>query len=242
MTTAILLTMFLALSAEPQEAIKLSGAAACPSISPGLVVPKGVPPAAKFYERRIIRHLHEAWGLGHAPVVFAQIHQESGFDCTEVSKAGAAGLAQFMPGTAVLMHQNSAYAKQLKEFCASAGGCPFDPDWAFRAMALLNREAYNRYKQASGDERYGFMLADYNGGTVLRAEVRFCAAHPPCDMTKYFGNVRDNCGRGLPPPPGSSSPFAITRRSGNCEENTNYPQIILQQHRPKYVKWLPPGL
>lgn len=94
-------------------------------------------------------HLNEAWGPGRAALVFAQIHQESGFKCDAESTKKARGLAQFIPSTARLMHKNVEYAKQLAKYCADASGCPFDPDWAVRAMALLDKEDYNRYRRAS---------------------------------------------------------------------------------------------
>jgi hypothetical protein len=227
------------------EPVKVDGAAVCPSIPAGLIVPDGIPPAARFHQRRLLLHLHEAWGLGRAPIVFAQIHQESGFRCEAVSPKGAAGLAQFMPGTASLMHKNPEYAKQLNSLCSSAKGCPFSPEWAARAIALLDKENYTRYAQSTGDERYAFMLADYNGGNVaLRAEARLCASRPSCDPTKYFGHVRDKCGSGLdratklqPQPE-----VRPTRSSRDCKENTEYPRVILHDLRPRYALWLPPGL
>jgi hypothetical protein len=238
----LLLALSLAVVDPPPPGITLSGAAACPAIPPGIVVPRGIPPAAKFYQRQIIRHLHEAWGLGRAPVVFAQIHQESGFKCESVSNMGAHGLAQFMPGTAVLMQKHSEYARHLVQYCAEVKGCPFNPDWALRALALLDKEDYARYPRAIDDERYAFMLADYNGGnTALRAEINFCATQPGCDATKYFGAVRDVCGRGLQ---GTSAPGMAprsTRTAENCKQNTDYARIILHDLRPRYRAWLVPG-
>jgi hypothetical protein len=243
--TVVVLLLLLGANAPQVDTFKIDGAAVCPSIPAGLVVPKGIPAAAKFYERRILMHLHEAWGLGRAAIVFAQIHQESGFDCRAVSQKGAAGLAQFMPSTAVLMQKNSEYLKQLMKFCSDVKGCPFSPDWALRAMALLDKENYQRYRQPTGDERYAFMLADYNGGNVaLRAEIRLCASLPFCDSTKYFGHVREKCGSGLAPgsTPGQQPLPHVTRTDKDCKENTEYPRAILRDLRPRYAVWLLPGL
>lgn len=89
------------------------------------------------------------------PVFLAQIMQESGFNPSAVSAAGAQGLLQFMPATA--------------KWAAQAGGfgivAPLDPKWSIRAGAWYMRSLYTRVREADSHcDRWLFAFSGYNGG------------------------------------------------------------------------------
>ena len=60
-----------------------------------------IPSAANRWRADLTRAAHAQWGLD-APIaaLAAQIHQESHWKSNAVSRVGAIGMAQFMPGTA----------------------------------------------------------------------------------------------------------------------------------------------
>lgn len=89
------------------------------------------------------------------------------------------------------------------------------------------------------------MLADYNGVVVaLLAEIRVCEKTPACDSTPYFGHVRNFCGQAAAPtrPRGHPDPLKPSETAKVCKENTEYPVKIINELRPKYAAWLPPGI
>jgi hypothetical protein len=180
------------------------------------------------YKRQIIREAHYRFGLVPTGIFFAQIHQESRFSDTARSGRGARGLAQFMGPTATAMQRN--YASQLDEFCRERGGCPLNPQWAIRAMLLLDKENFRARRFAHGDEQLAFMLADYNGGvTALNTERDYCAQTRSCDPDVYFNGVALACGKATTGRP---------RAAVHCRENTAYPERILYVWRPVYHRWL----
>ena len=92
----------------------------------------------------------------------AQCRQESGFDPGSVSSTGARGLMQIEPATA-----GPAYTKaQL-----------LDPATSIALGARILRDCYDVFQRESGEERWKFALAAYNGGAgyVIEAQ-RLCAA------------------------------------------------------------------
>lgn len=180
------------------------------------------------HRRQIIREAHYRFGLMPTAIFFAQIYQESRFRETAVSPVGARGLAQFMKGTAGAMQRN--YASQLDELCSERGGCPNNPQWAIRAMILLDKENFRARRFARGDEQLAFMLADYNGGlSWLNIEREYCAQTRSCDPDVYFNGVELACGKAIAGP---------RRDAVHCPQNTGYPERILYELRPVYHRWL----
>jgi len=96
------------------------------------------------------------------PVYFLrQINQESGFDSSAISPAGAIGIAQFMPGTA-----------------AGMGIDPWDPTQALNGAALYMERRLNEY-----GGNYAKALVSYNGGDgAVQNAVATCG-------TKWFNCV-----------------------------------------------------
>ena len=119
----------------------------------------------------------------------AQARQESVFDPSAVSFAGARGWGQFMRPT-----------------WGDVGpviGCPewvqaFDVDCNMRAqrhyMAILLRS--NICQGADPQEKWALAFACYNAGLGwIRKERKRCAGplHPDCDPTRWFGHVSETC-------------------------------------------------
>lgn len=77
-----------------------------------------------------------------AAMFLRQINQESGFQAGVTSKAGAEGIAQFMPGTA-----------------AGFGINPMNPEQALPAAAKMMSQLHAKYKD------WGLALAAYNAGS-----------------------------------------------------------------------------
>lgn len=125
-----------------------------------------IPRMAKKYRRTLIREARARFGLG-APVatMAAQIHQESLWRPDAVSRVGAAGMTQFMPGT----------ASWITEIFPELGRAePLNPQWAIRAMVRYNRWLYERLTGFDDCERWAFVLASYNGGLgwTMRRKAR----------------------------------------------------------------------
>ena len=98
----------------------------------------------------------DAHAAGIPPVLFVQqTNQESGFNPSEVSPAGAIGIAQFMPGIA-----------------AGLGIDPWNPYQSLQGAAQL----MSRYARNYGGD-YAKALAAYNGGTGnLQRAMQQCGA------------------------------------------------------------------
>lgn len=168
-----------------------------------------VPLDAKKYQRELTRIVQQEWGLnGSAARAAAQIHQESGWRTDVDSYVGAAGLAQFMPGT----------AKWIVEVYPDLGeAAPYSPTWAMRAMARYDAWLFARTKGNTHCDRWFFTLRAYNGGEGhLRAESRHAA--DPLDRV----SVESTCGK-------------ARRSSKHCPENTGYPKRILLKIEAQYL-------
>lgn len=174
------------------------------------------PPAAARYRLMLRRAAHTVWGLD-APVaaLAAQVHAESAWQPQAVSRAGARGLAQFMPATATWWCQRTG---------TSAADClPHNPAWALRAMVgydlfLLQRApAYlDRF------DRFWLALRAYNGGEAhLRAEALKTGFRLPSRA-----QIDLACGK-------------ARRAAVHCTENLAYPRRILLQLQPRYTGWGP---
>jgi len=192
-------------------------------------LPAGMPPGVLRYRAQVVREVHFTWGVQQpVAVFFAQLHQESAWHAAARSRY-ASGLAQFTPGTARAAQTRFA---TLQTLCADAAGCPLQPAWAIRALVLWDRFLYqHRNLVQQAEERWGFTLADYNGGPGwINREILYCRQFGTCDPTRYFGEVQWACGRSTP----ARVPWA-------CAENRQYPAQILYRWRPLYTRWLASG-
>jgi len=106
------------------------------------------------------RRAAQRWSVS-AALLAAQARRESGFDSTARSRAGALGIAQFMPGTA------RAYG--LRD--------PFDPGAAIDAQAHHMRDLLRMFGSVP------LALAAYNAGA---ARVRACMCIPPIPETQAY--------------------------------------------------------
>lgn len=171
-----------------------------------------VPKAALKYRAELTRNARAVWGL-EAPVATfaAQVHQESAWRPLAVSRVGAAGLAQFMPGTSAWI------AGRYPELARNE---PFHPGWALRALVTYDRWLYERTRAASGCEHWAFVLSAYNGGLGWVQRDARLAASRGLDARVWFGAVETvNAGRS----------------AANWHENRGYPARILRRLEPAYV-------
>ena len=174
-----------------------------------------VPPAAQQHRALLTRTAHAVWGLDAPIAVFAaQVHQESGWRPDAVSPVGAAGLAQFMPGT-------SAWIATVDPQLAS--NQPFNPAWAMRALVRYDLQLYQaapgRY---SPYDRMWVALRGYNGGLGhWQQEARASGVREPSRE-----QVDAACGK-------------ARRAALHCKENLGYPHRILVVLQPRYAAWGP---
>lgn len=104
----------------------------------------------------------------------AQLIAESGLRVDVVSPVGAAGIAQFMPGT---------WADVSRELVLS--GSPFDPQVAIPAGAFYMAKLRGGWRWPRPDsDRHDLALASYNAGfgNVLRAQRL-------CDGVVFYADV-----------------------------------------------------
>lgn len=87
-------------------------------------------------------------------LVLSVIMQESGFDPSAVSKAGALGLMQLMPTT--IDHINQVTDIKISD--------PFNPRQNIAGGTWYLRYLYNKFDNYSETERLKFALASYNSG------------------------------------------------------------------------------
>lgn len=184
-----------------------------------------IPPGAYKYHALLMQAWQYHFQFREPEVGFAQVHQESRFDCTAVSRQGSLGCAQFMPMTAKWI--NDIIPAAIRATCPSSSGCPMDPRWALTALVEYDFLLWQRGAWAANRrERWAFTLASYNGGTaVTGAERKACSASQGCNPTRYFDHVERFCG-------------AAGRSAAACGENRNYPRTILDRWAPMYKTWL----
>jgi soluble lytic murein transglycosylase-like protein len=138
-------------------------------------VPSFVPAA---YVETIARAASR-WNVS-AALLAAQLYAESDFNPFAVSGAGARGIAQFMPGTAL--------AYGLTD--------PLDPSASISAQAHLMRDLLRRFGSVS------LALAAYNAGD---AAVERCGCIPPYPETQaYVVHILGLMGGALALPDGAS--------------------------------------
>jgi soluble lytic murein transglycosylase-like protein len=119
-------------------------------------VPSFVPAA---YVETIARAASR-WNVS-AALLAAQLYAESGFNPFAVSRAGARGIAQFMPGTALTYGLSD----------------PFDPAASISAQAHLMRDLLRQFGAVT------LALAAYNAGSD---PVARCDCVPPYPETQAY--------------------------------------------------------
>lgn len=180
-------------------------------------VQDGAPSTAERYRRELTVSARRTFGPD-APVaaLAAQIHVESAWKTDARSRAGALGLAQFMPATANDM------ARRFPAECSPAN--PYSSRWALtcrdRYMAsLLSQIKPIRGWVLSEQSQWAFAFRAYNGGSII--EDRRAAARAGFDPD-HWEQVQ---------------PFNGRRRShSNFVENTMYPVRIFNV-QTRYSHW-----
>lgn len=169
------------------------------------------PRDALKHRQELTRMAHEVWGLNAPiPVFAAQITQESAWNTQAISKAGAVGMAQFMPGTA-------------KWWCdlnkLSALECqPTNPRWAMRALVGYDLWLYKRVWGLNEYDRMHAALRAYNGGLGhWQKEASIAGSRQRALIDAACGKAR--------------------RHPLHCKENLNYPHRILNVYQSRYYGW-----
>ncbi|MFT0531618.1 transglycosylase SLT domain-containing protein [Castellaniella hirudinis] len=173
-----------------------------------------VPAAAQPYRAELTRNARAVLGL-NAPVALlaAQVHQESAWRPEVVSRAGAAGLTQFMPATA-------RWISDL--FPELSANDPFNPSWALRALVRYDAWLYARVRAADACQAWAMTLSAYNGGLGWISRDQALASSKGLDRLVWFGSVEQvNAGRS----------------AANWRENRAYPQRIIYTHQRRYATW-----
>jgi soluble lytic murein transglycosylase-like protein len=112
----------------------------------------------------------------HAQFLAATLLQESAFDPSAVSAAGAVGIAQFTVPTA-------------REY----GVDPWEPRSAIAGAARVLAAYVDDYRDRADDDTYALALAAYNAGP---AAVRKYGGVPPYAETReYIADVRERWSR-----------------------------------------------
>lgn len=174
-----------------------------------------VPDNAWKYRRDMVQSAWRIHGPG-APVatLAAQIHQESAWDCSAVSWAGAEGCGQFMPGT------SKDAAVRWPTDCQPAN--PFSPPWAFRCRDLYLKSLIraSRSDQTTECDDWAFGLRAYNGGLGWIRKDRKLAA--------MAGDNPDDWR--------AVEPYNSGRSKSAWKENTEYPARIFRMEE-RYLDW-----
>ena len=125
----------------------------------------------------ILRDAAQRWNVS-AKLLAAQLYAESGFNPFAVSRAGAQGIAQFMPATA------RAFGLQN----------PFDPEQAIHAQARFMRDLLRQFGSVP------LALAAYNAGPGAVSE---CGCMPYAETRGYVARIIGlMTGAGVPIGPG----------------------------------------
>jgi soluble lytic murein transglycosylase-like protein len=123
------------------------------------------------------RTLHAAAVNGIDPgFLAATLLQESAFDPSVVSWAGAIGIGQFMIGTA-----------------DGYGIDPFEPGPSIDATAQLLASYLARYRGYSGEDPYALALAAYNAGPGAVEE--YGGVPPYAETREYISDIRERWSR-----------------------------------------------
>jgi soluble lytic murein transglycosylase-like protein len=199
-----------------------------PTPAPTAVVPVAaaapaqIPHTAVVFRRELIQVWQGYFALAQPPAIgFAQIDVESSWRPEVVNAIGAAGLGQFMPGTAEWIE--TLLPADVQRQCDRTAGCPLDPHWAIAALCRYDWVLWGQNAVAAADrERWGFTLAGYNGGqgNVNKERARAQALGKP--WRAWFDGVETVC----------------LRSEAACRENRRYPRLILDDRAPRYRAWL----
>lgn len=175
-------------------------------------------PSNSYQYRAILTHeARTIWGIDANIALFAgQIHQESTWNADAVSRVGARGLGQFMPGTAQDMQQW--YAPQLSQYPV------YSPIWSIRALLLYNKRNYGQIKPKQMElipvcERLAMMFSAYNGGLGWLNRDRKSAQLVGANPDIWFGQVE----------------LYSTRALWAFNENRSYVQRILGPRLDLYL-------
>ncbi|TCC33893.1 hypothetical protein E0H75_42305 [Kribbella capetownensis] len=121
-----------------------------------------------------------------APLIAAQIEQESGWNPDAKSPVGAQGLSQFMPGT---------WAELGRDANGNGINSPFDPADAINAQArydcqlLAQVNAYLKSGRIAGDPT-DLMLAAYNAGIGRVLTAGGISGQLPVETQQYISRIR----------------------------------------------------
>ncbi len=161
------------------------------------------------YRSLIVREAQFRFGIpAPAPVIAAQIQQESAWRPDARSPVGAQGLMQFMPAT----------ARWVDTLTAFGALDPFNPTWSIRAGVWYDRWIYDRIRRFDSEcDRWHFTLASYNGGLGWTYKRQGLSVSP--------GNWAAT---------GTINP-GIT--PGNQRENQHYSERILMRHQAQFAAW-----
>lgn len=174
--------------------------------------PAGIPSQAKKYHRLLVRSAHVSpWGLDAPLADFAgQVHAESMWRSDAKSWVGAAGLAQFMPGTAT-------WFSKLRGLGDAE---PYNPAWSLRALAEYDYWLFTRVQAHDVCHQMAFTLSAYNGGLGWVNRDKKKAAAAGLDPLDYWHDV---------------STVNAGRKESAIRENRAYPDKILHRFAPLYV-------
>ena len=178
-------------------------------------LPVGIPKAAVQFRRPLLQAWQFYFAMGQpAAIGFAQIHQESHWNPNAVSPAGASGLSQFMPGTALWIDT----LLPADQRCPDKVGCATDPRWAINAMARFDWWLWEQNAGAATDmDRWGKALAGYNGGQGWVQRESAKALNPAV----WWDSVELVC----------------LRSAAACAETRDYVRKIWNKWRPLYLTW-----
>jgi len=137
------------------------------------------------------------------PLIAAQIEQESGWNPTAVSPAGAVGLSQFMPGT---------WAGQGVDANHDGTALPTDPIDAIATQGHYDCALAADLAGVPGD-RQDTMLAGYNAGSA--AVIRYSGIPPYAQTQAYVSRIRTlMAGYAAPTPPAATGGTAAPGAAG----------------------------
>lgn len=154
---AVLLARLAELTDQPQASVRLSK----------IALNRGLPLAALAYPVNMLPEYKEINVPVEPALLYALSRQESEFNPTAQSHAGARGLMQIMPGTA------RAIARQHKV--------------KYRRSALTSDPSYN---MMLGVAHLGDLLAEYNGSYILTLVAYNAGGGRVTNWTEEFGDPR----------------------------------------------------
>lgn len=184
---------------------------------------QGLPKNSYQYKALVIKESRHYWGPNANVALFAgQFHQESGWNNEAKSYVGAKGLGQFMPGTAVEVHNRYPDLKALPMY---------SPLWSVKALFLYDRQLYDAIKPMQKPmihdcSRYAMMLSAYNGGLGWLNRDRRLTVQMGKNPDIWWDNVDQ-----------------YSKRAGwAIKENRDYPVRIMLRHTKLYLSQGYPGV